>query len=175
MRVSEHRLWSVCRLSFVRLLMVLAAIAAAYSCQDIASAPPPPIDARIWRMIRCIECIDNERGSVVSMQDTAVPALRYLLLHGPPDSVVAHYDSSLRRPRPATPPDSGIFSAPPEVVDRRVQNFIAFYRIRSSIALGLIGSDSARRTLCEGKALQLRDDVRRIVDSSLKLLNGVCQ
>jgi hypothetical protein len=173
MSMSKHCL-SAGHAPAVRLQATFAAIAVLYGCQDTAPVPAPPIDARIWRMIQCVECIDNERANVVAMQDTAVPALRYLLLHGPPDNVVASYDSSLRTPRPATPPATGTFAPPAHVVDGRVQDFIAFHRIRSSTALGLIGTDSAHKALCEGTAMQFRDDVKRVVQVSLRGMPGPC-
>jgi len=51
---------------------------------------------------------------------------------------------------------------------------VASYRIRSSLALGLIGGNAARKALCEGKAMQFRPDVQRMIDSGLVLLNGTC-
>lgn len=177
MPVSERRLLAARGATARRVVAIFAAVVAVFGCeQDVASeSQHPPIDQRIWRMIRCVECIDHERAKVVSMQDTAVPALRYLLLHGPPDTIVARYDSSLRTPRPATPPDTGMFSPPAATVDRRVQHLIAFYRIRSSVALGLIGTDSAFKALCAGKAMEFRDDVMRVIESSLNSFNGPCR
>lgn len=158
------------RLRVTTILATVAVSLSIVSCRD----SEPPIDRRIWLMARCIECIDREQANVVAMGDSAIPALRFLLLHGPPDTTVARQDSALRAPYPATPPDVGMITPADHIVDLRVADFIAIFRMRSSLALGLIGTDSARRVLCEGNAMQLRQDEKRFVDSSLKLLNWSC-
>lgn len=149
----------------------------------------PAIDPRIWRMVRCIECRDREQAAVVAMGESAIPGLRYFLLNGPPDSTVARQDSALRAPyytgvgggRGAgggggggRSGNQGFVSPPAQSVQRRVNDFTAMYRIRSSLALGLIGGDSARKTLCVARSMQFRDDVRRAIDSGLVLLQGQC-
>jgi hypothetical protein len=153
---------------------LIAFAAAMISAGCNASEPEPAIDARIWRMVRCIECIQDEQANVVAMGESAIPGLRHFLLNGPPDTTVARQDSLLRAPYSASPPAVGLIFPPAQLVEGRVQDFIAMYRMRSSIALGLIGTDSARRTLCAGKGMQFRADVRRFIDSSLALLNGSC-
>ncbi len=151
-------------------LLAVAASLAIAGCQD----PDPVIDPRIWLMARCIECTSREQANVVAMGDSAIPALRYLLLHGPPDTTVARQDSALSAPYPGPPPIGGTITPPDTLVDLRIEDFVAIYRMRSSLALGLIGTDSARRTLCAGKAMQFRADVNGFIDSSLALLSGSC-
>jgi len=161
-------------------LAALVGLLAAAQCQG-----EPSIDPRIWRMVRCIECRDGEQAAVVAMHESAIPGLRYFLINGPPDSTLARQDSALRAPyhaggggrggrggRSGTP---GFISPPSQVVQRRLDDFAAMYRMRSSLALGLIGGDSARRTLCLARTKQFRDDVRRVIDSALVLLQGNCQ
>jgi len=139
---------------------------------------------------------------VVAMGNAAIPALGYFLLHGPPDTTVARHRAALSGPFtvevsavptggrgtgrstgvpptsvvPPTPvaPTTQTVVPPPQVVDQRVEDYMAVYRMRSSIALGLIGGDSARRVLCAGKAMQFRPDVARMIDSALVLLSGTC-
>ena len=151
-------------------LVTMSASLAIAGCHD----PEPEIDSRIWRMGRCIECINREQANVVAMGDSAIPALRYLLLHGPPDTTIARQDSALSAPYPAPPPNPGTLTPPDSLVDRRIEDFVAIYRMRSSLALGLIGTNSARQILCAAKDSQYRADVQRFIDSSLVLLNGQC-
>ena len=146
----------------------------------------PPIDPRVWRMVRCIECRDGEQRAVVAMGESAIPGLRYFLIKGPPDTTLARQDSALSAPYHADGGGrggrggggrggtTGTLSPPAQAVQRRLDDFIAMYRMRSSLALGLIKGDSARKTLCLARSMQFRDDVRRIIDSSLVLLNGTC-
>jgi hypothetical protein len=150
----------------------LVAVAASLSsCQD----PEPVIDPRIWLMVRCIECTNREQANVVAMGESAIPALRYLLLHGPPDTTVARQDSALSAPYTAPPPNPGPITPPAQLVELRIADFIAIYRIRSSLALGLIGTDSAKRALCAANDSQFRADVQRFIDSSIALVNsGPC-
>ena len=164
-------------------------------CQQQQTQPPqlpePPIDRRIWEMSLCIECIDGEFAGVVAMGDPAIPGLGYFLLHGPPDSTVARQRAALSGPFPVPGSSTGggrnpgrggrgststgaRIVPPVQIVDRRIEDYKAIYRIRSSLALGHIGGDSARRVLCAGKAMQFRPDVGRMIDSALKLLNGTC-
>ncbi len=77
-------------------------------------------------------------------------------------------------PAVVVPTTQTVVVPPPQVVDQRVEDYKAVYRMRSSLALGLIGGDSARRVLCTGKAMQFRPDVERMIDSALVLLNGTC-
>ena len=176
MNVVTLRAWRLAQ------LLAFVALLTAPKCRG-----EPPIDPRIWRMVRCIECRDGEQAAVVAMGESAIPGLRYFLVNGPPDSTIARQDSALRAPyytgvgggrgggggggRSGTP---GFVSPPAQSVQRRVNDFTAMYRIRSSLALGLIGGDSARKTLCVAKSMQFRDDVRRVIDSSLVLLQGHC-
>jgi hypothetical protein len=151
----------------------VGAVAASLSiagCRDTE----PVIDRRIWLMARCIECISHEQANVVAMGDSAIPALRYLLLHGPPDTTLARQDSALSAPYPAPPPIAGTITPPDHLVDLRLADFVAIYRMRSSLALGLIGTDSAKRTLCAARDSHFRADVQRVIDSSLVLLSGQC-
>jgi hypothetical protein len=168
----------------------------------------PQIDARVWRLMRCIECQEGEEAAVVSMGVSAIPGLRQFLLEGPPDTTVARQDSALSAPlsggsptgaapqppsggnptrvapqppagrggRPTQPPAIVVPATqlPAGYVQARIDDFVAMYRVRSSLALGLIGGESARKALCEGKAMQFRPDVQRMIDSSLVLLNGTC-
>lgn len=152
------------------LSVLLTATAIAATCKG----GEPSIDERIWRMVRCIECMEGEQAAVVAMGQSAIPALRYFLLNGPPDTTVARKDSALRAPlRPPSPTLGPVVPAAP-YVQRRVDDFVATFRIRSSYALGLIGTDSARRVLCQGKTMQFRPDVVRAIDSSLAILQGSC-
>jgi hypothetical protein len=155
----------------IRGFLIIAATLAPSGCPK---PEPPPIDARVWKMTRCIECIDGELPAVVAMGDTAVPALQYLLLYGPPDTVVAHKDSALRAPYHSGSSGAPLVVAPAAFVDRRIDDFRSSFRIRSSRALSLISSDSAKRALCRGRSMQFRDDVRLAIDSALILAGGTC-
>jgi hypothetical protein len=158
----------------LRLLSVIALL--------VATGCPPQqtIDQRIWSMVRCIECQDGEQDSVVAMGANAIPGLRHFLLEGPPDSTIQRQDSALSAPYYRSPGGrgTGTIAAPAQppaaVVQLRLDDFAAMYRIRSSLALGLIGGNAARTALCEGKAMQFRPDVARMIDSALVLLNGTC-
>ena len=145
----------------------------------------PVIDPKVWRMARCIECQSGEMDSVVSLGVNAVPGLRQFLLEGPPDSAVQRQDSALTAPFTGGAAGGGRATRgvpgvplspapPPAVIQLLLDDFVANYRIRSSLALGLIGGNAARKALCEGKALQFRPDVQRMIDSGLVLLNGTC-
>jgi hypothetical protein len=143
----------------------------------------PTIDPRIWRMVRCIECQAGEQDSVVAMGVNAVPGLRQFLLEGPPDSTIQRQDSALSAPYSGRTPGRGGGATrggpaqpppPPAAVQLRLDDFVATYRIRSSLALGLIGGEPARKALCQGKVMQFRPDVERMIDSALVLLNGSC-
>ena len=139
-----------------------------------ACDPEPPIDPRIWRWMTCIECVDREQAEVVAMGPSAIPALRYLLIEGPPDTTIARKTDALSQPFRQGPPNAGVVVPPASYVSSRIEDFAVRFRVRSSLALGLIGSDSARRALCTARAMQLRPDVRRFVDSGLVLLSGTC-
>ena len=148
--------------------------------------PEPLIDVRLWHMAQCIECIDGELAAVVEMRDSAIPGLRFFLLHGPPDTTLLTRKTALSGPFRVGAPSgasarggraggwTSVVVPPVAVVERRLDDFTAVYRMRSAIALGLIGNNSARRVLCEGKAAQFRPDVQRMIDSALFLLNGTC-
>ena len=139
-----------------------------------ACHPEPPIDPRIWRWMTCIECIDREQADVVAMGPSAIPALRYLLIEGPPDTTIARKTDALNAPYREDAANATMVAPPASYVASRIDDFAARYRVRSSLALGLIGTDSARRALCTARLMQLRPDVRRFVDSGLVLLNGAC-
>jgi hypothetical protein len=179
----------VATLRYLRRLLGLGSALSLAQCRT----PEPPIDVRLWDMVRCIECIDGEQAAVVAMGQSAVPGLRFFLLNGAPDSTIARERDALSGPFQVgaviTPPGRagrggrssstigppGTVVVPPAaVVAQRVDDFKAIYQMRSSLALGLIGTDSARRVLCEGKAAPLRVDVRKMIDSALVLLNGTC-
>ena len=171
----------------MRLLVIIAPLMA------LACPQPVTVDPRIWRMSRCTECQSVEMDSVVAMGASAVPGLRKFLLEGPPDSTVQRQDSAMSapysnggggrggrggRPTPGvptrTPPPPPLPPPSHAIVQLRLDDFVAMYRIRSSLALGLIGGNAARKALCEGKARQFRPDVARMIDSGLVLLNGTC-
>lgn len=179
---------------YIRRILVLPGVGVLMYCAE----SEPPIDQRLWALARCIECIDGEQAAVVAMSDSAIPGLRYFLLHGPPDSTVDRQRTALSGPfqigatssQPTAPggrnptvvvspgtspaPASSVVVPPAAVVSEGIEDFKAVYRMRSSAALGLIGGDSARRVLCEGKAAQFRPDVRARIDSALVQLNGSC-
>ena len=131
------------------------------------------IDPRIERWMTCIECIDREQAEVVAMGQAAVPALRTLLIEGPPDTTIARKRAALSEPYYHNPSAPNV-QPPTGYITARLDDFAARYRVRSSLALGLIGTDSARRVLCDARAMQFRPDVRRFIDSSLALLQGSC-
>jgi hypothetical protein len=154
--------------------LVLSVLLVASATASTCNGGEPAIDRRIWRMVRCIECMEGEQAAVVAMGQGAIPALRYFLLNGPPDTTVARKESALRAPLRPPSPTLGPIIPSTIYVKRRVEDFVATFRIRSSYALGLIGTDSARRVLCRGKTMQFRPDVVRAIDSSLTILHGSC-
>lgn len=111
---------------------MLVALVLLASCDTPRAGP----DARVKRMLGCIECMAGEQAAVVAMGDSAIPALRAIVLG-----------------------DSSIAAIP---------------RARASLALGLIGGDTARHVLCEGKAMALAPREHRFIDSALVLAGGSC-
>lgn len=150
-------------------LVMAGTVALLFGC------PGPEVlvfDDRIAKLAGCIECATGEQAAVVAMGDTAIPALRRLLIQGPLPAALARRDSVLRAPYR----DSlGIMRVTPaHIVDRRLDDFRTMHRVRASLTLGLIGGDSARRALCDARATQVAPDVRRFIDSALVLLSGSC-
>jgi hypothetical protein len=141
---------------------------------DPATAPPVVMHPTIHRWMQCQECDRGERDSVVALGQGAVPTLRQLLLYGPPLALVALVESELKRQLPSGPP--GTTQAPPAgAVDLMLDDYRSGYRIRSSMALGGIGGDSARMALCDGLAQQFpRKDVVRAIQAALLDFGGTC-
>jgi len=128
-------------------------------------------DRRIIRLMQCQECFGGEAAAVVAMGDSAVLGLRELVLHGAPAPFVTRLDSALRHPA-----DSADHVPANATIKLLLDDFDAIHRVRSSLALGLIGTDSARHAICAGMALQPpRRDVKLALDSALAHAGGACQ
>lgn len=144
---------------------LVASIAAA--CTSVSTVIALPIDGRVLAFMECEECIQRERDKVVQMGDTAVPALRQALLHGPSDSRLSLMDSSLRRFTTLAPSQSA--------VQYQLRIYRSMYTTRSALALGLIGGAAARAALCEAKKSALLSRLESaVVDSSLVKVGGAC-
>lgn len=135
------------------------------------------IRTTILAWLECIDCLDGQLQSVVALGETAVPHLIAALLLGP--SPASRYEMSQHlarsyqslKQRAATHPNFQFKSNQQEYVDDYMDNYIATYRIRSSIALGKIGGGEAEEALRTATTF-FRPDVEREVRRSLAIIQG---
>ena len=108
------------------------------ACQENKLSPP------VEGWLHCDECTDGERAAVRALGEQAVPELARALLDGPPASnrEVVRQEAVRAHSRAGV----GTLSAS-EYATQMVSNYVAKYQGRAAVALGDIGTSSARSAL----------------------------
>lgn len=121
--------------------------------------------------LECIDCRDGELQAVLALGDTAVPYLVQALLGGPSPAsrevMRQHLVESFQSLQQNAPShNTSPLSSQQDYVQDYMDNYIAAYRIRASIALGKIGGPEAEEALL-AVATFFRPDVEKEIKRSL--------
>ena len=155
-----------------RVVLVVVAFAIAATCSPPASAQQDDVSRKVQAWMRCQECNGGQLRAVVALGSAAVPALRTILIQGPPEADIAVVQRSLN----ALAGSPGATPAPSAAaIARQLRNFASGYRIRAALALGEIGGAEARAALCAGRgAGATPDNVARAIEQALQRIGGSC-
>jgi len=142
-----------------------------YGRQSGHTALTPAEGAAVEHWLECEECRANELPTVVAIGVRAVPTLGTSLILGPGGVRTARLREHLIRSYQSLAAYRAAHGLQPlvptqaEYIGRFLGNYRASYRIRSAMAVALIGGTRARNLLTQASTLPgLRPDVRaRIV------------
>lgn len=140
------------------------------SWKRAASPDPALIAERVYAFMLCEECSGGEQADLTALGNNAVPLLRTTLVSGPPQDQLTLLRQRLTSANPMTTP-------PPSqaAIALQLADFDALYRGRAAVALGAIGSGSAKQALCAGRGTpSLRRDTYRKIDIAIARIGGAC-
>ena len=142
-----------------------------YRPQSGSSPLTPAERAAVNHWLECEECRANELPTVVAIGVRAIPTLGTTLVRGPRDARTARLRQHLIHSYQSLAAYQTVHGLQPliptqaQYVERFLGNYEATYRIRSAMAVALIGGTRAQTLLAQASSLPgLRPDVRaRIV------------
>lgn len=168
----------------VLLVAILVFLQGAWTLPKHAAAQQPTPTAReaaeplstIITWLECEECTAGELQAVVKLGVAAVSTLARTLREGPPqarrEQLHRHLISTYQELKKyeTTHPDAKVPMSEEEYVRTYLENYVALYQLRAGIALGAIGGSDANRALEEALQAPLREDVKAVVEDSIKKL-----
>ena len=124
--------------------------------------------------LECEECEGGELEAVVKLGKSALPALISTLEGGASPAKIEVFKVGLTnnyrnlQEYAKTHPEAMITMNEEQYVKTYVGNYIAKYKTRSAIALGLIGGKEAREALTLTLEKTIREDVQNTIKESLR-------
>ena len=165
--------------NFALFSMLLTLCFSAPRCQKSGTPSLPPEQAAqarraIVNYFECEECKPEEIEAVVKLGPVAVPTFVATLREGAPRTNLEVYRRHLTvryrelKQYERTHPEAKVPGSEEQFVNSYAENYVALYRVRAALALGMIGGADAKRALEEASRTPLREDVREAVKGSLE-------
>ena len=165
----------------IKVFIFILGVLSSFYCSSQQPTKTSPRQAEEIRIaiidyMECEECTEGQLKKLVNYGSKVVPSLERILKEGPSDAkketLLTHLQKSYRDlvAYQQTHPENKVTMKEDEYIKTYMDNYVALYQSRAIVALTTIGGPTAKKALQSASDIQLRADVKTVLDENLKKL-----